>query len=78
MNKNGYQGISARDVGRLGAFARRIGLPDYGDIYSCVVRPGSWEWQTENAAKLRGQLEAWGYAEEPDPDVDYRVRWRRS
>lgn len=42
--------------------------------YSALHRPGSWEWQTEDAIKARGVLEYRGYRADYD-ETGYRVRW---
>lgn len=53
------------------------GGPLFGDVYSACCRPGSWEYRTSPAARLRALLEQNGYVAAPDPDATWRLIWTR-
>lgn len=49
----------------------------FGDVYSAVCRPGSWEYQLDAARTLRELLKQNGYQPTKDPDADWRLIWTR-
>ena len=49
----------------------------FGDVYSAVCRPGSWEFALPAAALLRELLQQNGYAATRDPEATWRLIWRR-
>lgn len=49
----------------------------FGDVYSAICRPGSWEYQLPIAATLRALLRDCGYEPTKDPDADWRLIWTR-
>lgn len=49
----------------------------FGDVYSAVCRPGSWEYQLPAALELRALLICNGYQPTPDPDATWRLIWTR-
>lgn len=55
----------------------KLAESDVGDAYSAACRPGSWEYRTEWAAKIRGVLEAHGFEAVADPAASWRVRWQQ-
>lgn len=60
------------------AAIRLSGYPfvdDAGD--AALHRPGSWEWQTEEAVRARETLHSKGYHEVVEPTAWWRVRWVR-
>ena len=51
--------------------------PLHGDHWSCVMRPGAWEYTRPEAEAMRYALARAGYEEEPDgPDRPFGTRWR--
>lgn len=48
-----------------------------GDHWSCCMRPGSWEWFTDEAAEMRALLERAGYEQTTDSKRPWGVAWRR-
>lgn len=50
----------------------------FGDVYSAVCRPGSWEFQLPAAEQLRELLNQNGYYAHPDPAATWRWIWTRS
>lgn len=49
----------------------------FGDVYSAVCRPGSWEWALPAAAMLRDLLRDNGYQATPDEVATWRLVWKR-
>ena len=49
----------------------------YGDVYSALCRPGSWEFQLDTARTLRELLRQNGYEPTTDPDANWRLIWKR-
>jgi hypothetical protein len=44
-------------------------------LYSCIGRPGSWEWALPGAAAARRELARLGYRPGSDPSAPWRVLW---
>ncbi len=50
--------------------------PENGDHWSCVMRPGAWEYFTPEAEDMRRALSRAGYIEEADfPQRPMGTRW---
>ena len=49
-----------------------------GTVYSCVLRHGSWEYQTPHAQRMRTRLQERGYAiTGSDPEVWWLNVWAK-
>lgn len=59
--------------------SKYVPLNQYDDGgYSALHRPGSWEWQLDEAEEARQRLFELGYTYDKDPDAEWRVRWRKA
>ena len=68
----GIPGALARELQAL------LGVDQFGDplvLYSCVCRPGAWEWNTGGAEFARRRLRELGYRPSSDPAAPWRVVW---